>query len=398
VTNYISRKLLKLPRLFRRTREELLETHPDIVEDSFLLDQRGHPLSHNGEEYRPFTLNMPSPMTLTVGADGNFPTLASALEYASRFRPVPWPAQVMSRIHILAGHVISYPIYLHNLDLSAWYITSQAPSVEVTVDGFGEVFDEVAGRDEATSYRVFWHQIGGVSPALMTKLVCTMSSWTGTWNHLGPGGHRYIGAFVSQGVFRSLSQNVPSLADAVPVGFEGFSVGIEARHHSRVMVRHMRLDNNRARGLILDSGSTAFLSHVSITNVGRHPLTLLGRAYAELSVAVDCRQNGISESSDDVNLSGGILFIRNEPDIFCGYGGTHGPRFVSGGGVYDRRRTDPPVVSGAIRPAQTTLAELPSMPALPGTVVYVTDGDAGSPCLAVYSGGAWRKLALGSAL
>ena len=33
-----------------------------------------------------------------------------------------------------------------------------------------------------------------------------------------------------------------------------------------------------------------------------------------------------------------------------------------------------------------------------GQVIYVSDGDSGSPCLAVYSGSAWRRIALGSTI
>jgi hypothetical protein len=31
-----------------------------------------------------------------------------------------------------------------------------------------------------------------------------------------------------------------------------------------------------------------------------------------------------------------------------------------------------------------------------GQVIYVTNGDSGNPCLAVYSGGAWKRVALGA--
>jgi len=30
-----------------------------------------------------------------------------------------------------------------------------------------------------------------------------------------------------------------------------------------------------------------------------------------------------------------------------------------------------------------------------GQIIYVTDGDGGSPCLAVYSGGDWNRISLG---
>lgn len=32
----------------------------------------------------------------------------------------------------------------------------------------------------------------------------------------------------------------------------------------------------------------------------------------------------------------------------------------------------------------------------PGQVIYVTNGDSGNPCLAVYSGGAWKRISLGA--
>jgi len=42
-----------------------------------------------------------------------------------------------------------------------------------------------------------------------------------------------------------------------------------------------------------------------------------------------------------------------------------------------------------------TVATLPSVPAT-GSLIFVSDGDAGSPCLAVYDGSNWKIISLGS--
>jgi len=60
-----------------------------------------------------------------------------------------------------------------------------------------------------------------------------------------------------------------------------------------------------------------------------------------------------------------------------------------------------PFVDGAVTLPSHTVSELEAL-SLPseaaGTTVYCTDGDGGSPCLAVFNGTDWRRIALGAAV
>lgn len=47
---------------------------------------------------------------------------------------------------------------------------------------------------------------------------------------------------------------------------------------------------------------------------------------------------------------------------------------------------------------QTTVSSAPEPTINEGRVIYVIDGDAGSPCLAVSDGTAWLRVSLGAAI
>lgn len=53
---------------------------------------------------------------------------------------------------------------------------------------------------------------------------------------------------------------------------------------------------------------------------------------------------------------------------------------------------------GVIRPPIYTVASAPSAASNYGALVFVTDGDAGSPCLAVSDGGSWLRISLGASI
>ena len=56
------------------------------------------------------------------------------------------------------------------------------------------------------------------------------------------------------------------------------------------------------------------------------------------------------------------------------------------------------VIQDIINLAERSTAQLTSLTAEVGDVAYCSDGDAGSPCLAVYTGSNWLRIALGSAI
>lgn len=57
-----------------------------------------------------------------------------------------------------------------------------------------------------------------------------------------------------------------------------------------------------------------------------------------------------------------------------------------------------PDASDPVQLPDLSVAELPSASANPASVVYCSNGDAGSPCLAVSDGTNWRRVALGAAV
>lgn len=55
-------------------------------------------------------------------------------------------------------------------------------------------------------------------------------------------------------------------------------------------------------------------------------------------------------------------------------------------------------IGNPIKPYETTVANAPDAGAYEGAIIYVTDGDAGSKCLAVSDGTNWLRIALGAAI
>lgn len=56
-----------------------------------------------------------------------------------------------------------------------------------------------------------------------------------------------------------------------------------------------------------------------------------------------------------------------------------------------------PVCQGLVL-SPVPLAALPVAASLAGAVAYVSDGDAGAPCLAVSNGANWKKISLGASI
>lgn len=56
------------------------------------------------------------------------------------------------------------------------------------------------------------------------------------------------------------------------------------------------------------------------------------------------------------------------------------------------------ILNAVVGVSQYTVATLPSASGRTGQIAYVSDGDGGSPCLAVASGGSWLRVALGTAV
>ena len=55
-------------------------------------------------------------------------------------------------------------------------------------------------------------------------------------------------------------------------------------------------------------------------------------------------------------------------------------------------------VNNLIELTPRTQAQLEALTGVTGQVAYCSDGDGSDPCLAVYSGGAWKKVVLGTAI
>lgn len=56
------------------------------------------------------------------------------------------------------------------------------------------------------------------------------------------------------------------------------------------------------------------------------------------------------------------------------------------------------IVNAVLGLMSYTVAGAPSASGRTGQVIYVTDGDAGSPCVAVSTGSAWKRISLGATI
>ncbi len=106
------------------------------------------------------------------------------------------------------------------------------------------------------------------------------------------------------------------------------------------------------------------------------------------------------------SASGPVLNIQDavgatRTDLICPVGQTSGLRLEALGGGIDLAPLAGRAVTirNALKLPLYTVATLPSVGSfLPDSIVKVSNGDNGQPCLAVAEGGVWRRIALGAAV
>ena len=72
--------------------------------------------------------------TITVGAAGDFLTIAEAIDYAERYKPKFQELALFTTIQLLTGFVMEEQVFVFNKDLSWIRITSEDPNAIVTID------------------------------------------------------------------------------------------------------------------------------------------------------------------------------------------------------------------------------------------------------------------------
>ena len=100
---------------------------------------------------------------------------------------------------------------------------------------------------------------------------------------------------------------------------------------------------------------------------------------------------------DDANAAGGVLVLNGSAQV----PGANLPSVIAPtSGVLTLAPTTAKVkIEDVLRlQTQNTAAVEALTNNAEGDIVYVTDGDSGSPCLAVYNGTDWLRVALGTAI
>jgi len=305
--------------------------------------------------------------TRTVGAGGDFATLRLALEHYAALTPVS--GDVTVNLNILAGHVITQPANIRAADLGYINIVSQDATVNVDVTGWTP---DSNGR--APMIRV----TNGTAPRVITKFVATGTR---------PAATVLIGMYLVTSVWDN-GLGVPDL-----YGFQNFDVGLLALT-SNAVCGNNAFDDNLVYG-VWASTSQLYLGGVTARRCGTHGLLLSEASTALLAGDSSSyrRTNGV-DTSDDIAINGGSI-AAIEGNVL---GGTIVPvnRWSFRGVI--TRSTVPFNPSGIVTPASYTVGTLPSATTYANSIIHVSNGNSGSPCLAVADGGVWRRIALGTAV
>lgn len=154
----------------------------------------------------------------------------------------------------------------------------------------------------------------------------------------------------------------------------------------------------------LDQSATADSILVSINGVSQTPgidYTVVGNSISFTTTPLDtdiAQVRFIASTATVIGIQNGnsvIQIANSNSNATVTIGGVANIATFSNTGVFVNTLSAAanlalPVYSVATANALSSIAT--------GQVIYVTDGDSGSPCLAVYSGSAWRRIALGSTI
>jgi hypothetical protein len=340
---------------------------------------------------------------VTVGAGGDFATIGAALGYLARFAP---PTKVVTgitpvtafsaEVRILAGTVISETLRFLGVDLGWVVITSVDATVNVDLTAVWNQRAAGATRAEFIS-------------GAQSNMPVTRTKFVGINN---PGGSAYInGVRVEQGSDFSTRdpRNAPGVIPTeVLTGFCGFheNVFVGASGEARLWIADLD-DAISGPGVRVEGGGVcnlrscnvrrSFGSSVLVSELGMVQIDGASTVAGIAGTRLEFRKTaGADSASDIVVASGGLIAMPlGGGTVLGGYSQPFNVPTREGIIFGNNATLSWP---GLFVPASYTVAGLPSASANNRAIAWVSNGNAGAPCLAVSNGTSWLRIVPGTAV
>lgn len=240
---------------------------------------------------------------VTVGDNGDFPTINSALRYLSKFYPAYLDGGIECEVKILDGTIINEQIRLERIDLSHISITTDNAdnTVQVDVTGWGGVTHDTRGNKP-----FFSAEYGARLPCIKCLFSCIVpeGGWV-TEKYTDENGNEVatnmaVGYFCnrgSTGVIAGETTYSGSTSQVLAnVGFENFYDNIIANNNSEIVLREAIARNAGRYGVMARHISRVSARSADITNCADTA------AYADRSSMMDVRFADVSGSNNGLQV------------------------------------------------------------------------------------------------
>lgn len=230
---------------------------------------------------------------VTVGENGDFPTINSALRYLSKFYPAYLDKGIECEVKILDGTIINEQIRVERIDLSHISITTDNANntVQVDVTGWKGVTHDTRGNRP-----FFSAEYGARLPCIKCLFSCIVPEGGWVSGVSSDADNTAVGYFCnrgSTGVIAGETTYSGSISQGLAnVGFENFYDNIIANNNSEIVLREAIARNAGRYGVMARHISRVSARSADITNCADTG------AYADRSSMMDVRFADVSGSNN----------------------------------------------------------------------------------------------------
>ena len=277
----------------------------------------------------------------TVGATGDFATLADAIAFFGGFVVGAAELRFMGKITILAGHEIETPVRQIGSNLSWVLIESEDAVVNVTNDAYA------VDRDGGEQDFVFYYAFGSITPQFRVLFNCANTSWTDSHqidDDTSPAdGKRVFGIGLRGSSF--LMPYYSAGQDTVQTGVRNFTynIGVRSGSDCRLIGDGAGGDftGGRIHSVLMAENSTLFVRACTIRGAASsiraadNSMLILGLGNAGKNT--DYRRTAGSDSNFDLSIGTGARAVI----LASSLGGVpFAPNIISKNGLIIDQRSD----------------------------------------------------------